>query len=381
MRQTRLQNPDSIILEMRNCLEEKFQVFDSKLVKLRHGIEARSQRLTQEIEHRLDLDSQCHKLNSKRNELLTQLFNTESANVTATNTTISSRLYHKYDESRSELELVRYLVFKHTQLVYHNDFELFAKFGYYHLFNNLRTAYPPSHSTNHKKQSFFLLNANTQLVHSKEENQLCLINRRFETIKRVNIKVGYSCYQIFKLLEYVILNFTSQQLKKSQLYVCDFELRPVKKRVFDDILFVRCSQDKILYSKGDILLIYNLNLDLVESLFIEKRQPFDYIIHNCERFVSRCLDTSLIRVFSEKGSSLITEIPSGPMVKLFVDMNSNIYVISKGKMQECFQLACFDYNGKLVFEQLFIFQNFDFFVKNGEQFYLFDGNLTVKCIF
>lgn len=218
MRQTRLQNPDSIMLEMRSCLEEKFQVFDSKLVKLRHGIETRSHRLIKEIEYRLDLDSQCDKLHNKRNELLIQLFNAESMNVTATNTT-SSKLYHKYDENRSELELVRYLIFKHTQLVYHNDFELFSKFRYYHLFNDLRPAHPPSDSTSHfKKQSFFILNANARLIHCKENEQLLLTNRRFEAIKRVKIKERYSCYQMFKLLQYIILNFTSQQLKKSQLY-------------------------------------------------------------------------------------------------------------------------------------------------------------------
>jgi hypothetical protein len=232
----------------------------------------------------------------------------------------------------------------------------------------------------------YLISGNRFVVFNEAENELAITDAKSNRIKAMRIRAGYHYSQLFKVGQHVLINLGSHDRQRSIIYICDYDLNPMRSRCFDkDFLYLRISQDMIYLWDFDLkkFLLYNLRLELVGQF--ERNTKIhgflDYILYNDNRLVFNCFHYGGIKIVRKDDEELIKTIRTHgySTVELFVDMASNIFVIVGDG--DLFHLDCYDVDANLLFRQSRIFDGFFNFVVNGEDFYLFDNNFSLRSIF
>ena len=377
---------------MDDVLEKRFEIFEFKLNDLKKNIELNCVKIFHSIESVLDFTHAENVFNKKRQLLLDQTYNDETKALKKALPLTYLSFLNKSKYTASQKHIFNTFVRNLSRLFYKNDFKVYQKFRFYHLFNSVTNV--KVNSQLKPLANFYIVGDKMKYIaYDENSNELLVIDESFNCVKTVLVKRKYYCCQIWINGDRILLHLVSHNPVRTYLYLCDLNLNPIRKSLFKShYTFIKPTQNYFFCEHTNSIdlehshFIYNFNLDLVENYRanIQNADAFltDILVtlnrvvlkHTFSSKIEiRTKDTlELVKSFSTKGYS---------RTRVFVDDRSNIYLIMFESNEHRFEQSCFDYNGEFLFKQNSIFSEFTDFFANDQTFYLFDNNVHLTNIF
>jgi hypothetical protein len=352
-------------------LELKFETFQAKLDQAVHSIQFNYEKLEESIREIFEEDKHSKLIDKKRLELIKKVFDLEERALK--NPTASVLFYFKQNAKifDNQPNAWRLFIDSLSKIAFKNDLTFHKKIFYQRLHNFTRRIYI-------RKRIGFLvqLGLNRCLTMNFEKSELLLLDSKSITLKVFQVKEGFICYQLYKVASRVLFNFIDGQSQKSFIYVCDFDLRPIKIKFFKNRnVYVYVSQQSLFYFDpgSHTFSILNLDLELVATVKRndDLKADLNYILLAEDRLVLQMFDFTAINIIRKEKFEIVKTIQTrdASHISIFVDNESYIYATMKPDYSEWYELTCYDTNGHVICLQKFFFPLMHFIYVNDDGFH------------
>lgn len=413
-----------------DALDARFVEIDKRVASLRVRLERRCTRLEDVLERKFEPDGLIDKINERREAQLNHLDHKLKVIVKNVNLLFNSsdkvtrgvKFRNLFFNTESKVFYVKqfdYLKSKWNTDQIHdliklqnltgtlslrNEFSVFKKFYYYHLYqNNIVRRKPPAEFNTYQYQCFHL-SKETTLVQDLVKKELSLLNKNNCLLKKLTVKSSYSI-SLFKIINSKIVtilykNTNQEDFKSKYLCLLDFNLNIIKtKRIDADQLLINFGPNNIFFQQQhhdlNKVKFTLLDLELNEIETIDLDEAWRALINSNRSYLLNVINDRLlikdfnvnenkdfynIRIVSKTSGHVIQSIDHlsyfinriNQFFKLDDDMN--IYLINtdsddndglndnNNNNNARAYLFCYDMNGKLRFKRYIPFLNECFYI-------------------
>jgi hypothetical protein len=382
-------------------LAEKFQGIQKSVKDLTVFIDLNHKQIKEKVDRVLSVEVQTQKVNSIRGKIYLDLekYRNELCNKLSKLPKEAVRvkklqMYLKKIKKENQNFSVKFLVYKISQIFYVNEFKLFKKLRYYHLYDctqHINSSLHKDRASHAERENFYRLSKislNGYVAIDKKLNQIILYNSKFSVIRAIQIKQTFSCYQM-KVINSnrIAVDLSSKDCVMTYIYIFDFDLNTITKKLINlEFLFIHFSQDIFFYrdSKTSNLIVYNIDLQKIDELENELKLDKNYllIIRSENRLVLNSFNARKLGFITKDSYKLLKSVSTVGFsrIVIYADMKSNVYLGMFDETLNCYSITCTDVNGNVMFKQKMNFPEGEYYFFEDDYFYVFDKDYLLDSI-
>jgi hypothetical protein len=379
-----------------------FKCLDEKLASARKKIELDYTTTSVQIQEKITLDHVTQQINLRRNKFLqdielNQLILIKALNEKKSGVSLGSISREKLNflANKTEEDITIKFQLALNRIEYKADFELFQKLNYSELYKHVDTISLPAHCEH--IINLYKLSLNKYFVYDHKSREIKLLDKKFNTIKSIPVRVNYHCIQYEIARSRIVCNFSNPLKSRTHVSVFDYDLNIIRSRHISarEITMIHIGQNHVYYTctATNKYIVFDLDLNDNDTISFEL---IGFVFSVADDKILKYYLNKELTILSRKNLSLVRSIPVGgrciedepkhqdttfKVCNIFFDSKSNFFVVSRSTTGNSFySFEYYDLNGNLLRKRPLLRETFEhtFFKVFDEKIYYFDERKLIS---